>query len=115
MSRCAKVLVNLLAAPVFSRSLPALWRWPNPKLPVLALRVAADGSLHGLGEFENQIDIDEDRGGECPAGEGGTILIARLLGLFGGGNHIPNAAWASCEVSDTTGIECGRPTVLIVE
>lgn len=51
---------------------PSLW----------AVQIAADGSLHGLGEFESQIDIDKDLAGECPAGEGGTILIARLLGLL---------------------------------
>ena len=42
-----------------------------------AVQIAADGSLHGLGEFEPQIDIDKDL-----AGEGGTILIDRLLGLL---------------------------------
>ena len=47
-----------------------------------AVRVAADGSLHGLGEFEHQMDIDKDRAGESPAGDGGVILIARLLGLL---------------------------------
>ena len=46
---------------------PSLW----------AVQIAADGSLHGLGEFESQIDIDKDL-----AGEGGTILIDRLLGLL---------------------------------
>jgi hypothetical protein len=33
--------------------------------------------LQGLGEIETQIDMDKDR-----AGEGGIILIARLLGLL---------------------------------
>jgi len=42
-----------------------------------AARVTADGSLQGLGEIETQIDMDKDR-----AGEGGIILIARLLGLL---------------------------------
>jgi hypothetical protein len=51
---------------------PGLW----------AAQVAADGSLQGLGEFEPQVDIDKDMAGEFPAGEGGTILIARLLGLL---------------------------------
>ncbi len=46
---------------------PSLW----------AVQIAADGSLQGLGEFEPQIDIDKDL-----AGEGGTILIDRLLGLL---------------------------------
>jgi hypothetical protein len=40
-------------------------------------QVAADGSLQGLGEFELQLGIDKER-----AGEGGIILIARLLGLL---------------------------------
>ncbi len=47
-----------------------------------AARVAADGSLQGLGEFEPQFDIDKERAGESPAGEGGIILIARILGLL---------------------------------
>jgi len=51
---------------------PSLW----------AVQIAADGSLQGLGEFEPQIDIDKDLAGEHPAGEGGTILIDRLLGLL---------------------------------
>jgi hypothetical protein len=57
-----------------SRAL-ALARSEAPSLS--AARVSADGSLQGLGEFEPQIDIDKDR-----AGEGGIILIARLLGLL---------------------------------
>jgi hypothetical protein len=51
---------------------PSLW----------AVQVTEDGSLHGLGEFEPQIDIDKDLAGKFPAGEGGIILIARLLGLL---------------------------------
>ena len=51
-----------------------------------AARISADGALQGLGqgldEFERQIDNDKDRAAEHPAGEGGTILIARLLGLL---------------------------------
>jgi hypothetical protein len=46
---------------------PGLW----------ALQVAEDGSLKSLGEFESQIDIDKEL-----AGEGGIVLIARLLGLL---------------------------------
>jgi len=57
-----------------SRAL-ALAKTDAPSLS--AARVAADGSLQGLGEFEPQIDIDKDL-----AGEGGTILIDRLLGLL---------------------------------
>src|ERR1035438_7282505 len=50
----------------------------TPEAPSLReARVTADGSLQGLGEIETQIDIDKDR-----AGEGGIILIARLLGLL---------------------------------
>jgi len=47
-----------------------------------AARVTADGSLQGLGEFEPQFDIDKDQACEYPAGEGGIILIARLLELL---------------------------------
>jgi hypothetical protein len=46
---------------------PGLW----------AVQVAVDGSLRGLGEFEPQIDIDKN-----VAGEGGIVLIARLLSLL---------------------------------
>jgi len=50
----------------------------RPEVPsLIAVRVAADGSLRGLGEIENQFDIDKDQ-----AGEGGIVLIARLLGLL---------------------------------
>jgi hypothetical protein len=51
---------------------PSLWE----------VRVAEDGSLQGLGEFEPQMDIDKDLAGEFPVGQGGIILIARLLGLL---------------------------------
>jgi hypothetical protein len=51
---------------------PSLW----------AAQVAADGSLQGLGEFEPQIDIHRDLAGELQAGDGGVVLIARLLGLL---------------------------------
>jgi hypothetical protein len=61
-----------------SRAL-TLARPDDPSLSVV--RVSADGALQGLGqslgETEQQIDIDKDR-----AGEGGIILIARLLGLL---------------------------------
>lgn len=50
----------------------------SPEAPSLStVRVAADGSLQGLGEIETQIDMDKDR-----AADGGIILIARLLGLL---------------------------------
>ena len=53
------------------------------EVPILsAVRVSADGSLHGLGEIEHRLDIDKVRAGEFPAGEGGIILIASLLGLL---------------------------------
>ena len=47
-----------------------------------AVGVSADGSLRGLGGIELQFDIDKVQAGEFPAGEGGIILIARLLGLL---------------------------------
>jgi len=62
-----------------SRAL-ALAKTEDPSLS--AARVAADGSLQGLGEFEPQIDIDKKRATEYPAGDGEVILIARLLGLL---------------------------------
>ena len=46
------------------------------------VQVATDGSLQGLGEFESQIDMDKDLAGEFSAGDGGIILIDRLLGLL---------------------------------
>jgi hypothetical protein len=50
----------------------------RPDTPSLsAARITKDGSLRGQGEIENQFDIDDDG-----AGEGGIILIARLLGLL---------------------------------
>jgi len=50
----------------------------KPEAPSLnAARVSGDGALQGLGEIETQIDMDNDL-----AGEGGIILIARLLGLL---------------------------------
>ena len=48
----------------------------KPEAPSLnAARISGDGALQGLGEIETQIDMDM-------AGEGGIILIARLLGLL---------------------------------
>ena len=44
---------------------------------LLAVEVAADGSLKGLGESEPTVDIDNDS-----AGEGGVVLIGRLLELL---------------------------------
>ena len=50
----------------------------RPEAPGLsAVRVAADGSLQGLGGIETQFDLDSNQ-----AGDGGIILIARLLGLL---------------------------------
>ena len=50
----------------------------KPDAPSLsAVRVNEDGSLQGLVEIEAQSDITKDQ-----AGEGGLILIARLLGLL---------------------------------
>ncbi|MGD0736037.1 MAG: hypothetical protein ABR976_12865 [Terracidiphilus sp.] len=51
---------------------PSLW----------AVQLTEDGCLQGLGSIQTQIDIDKDRVGESQAGEGGAILIARLLGLL---------------------------------
>ena len=51
---------------------PSLW-------PV---QIATDGSLQGLGEFEPQIDMDKDLADKFPFGDGGIVLIARLLGLL---------------------------------
>jgi hypothetical protein len=62
-----------------SRAL-ALARTEAPSLN--AARVAADGSLQGLVEFEHQMDIDRDRADESATGEAGIILIARLIGLL---------------------------------
>jgi hypothetical protein len=62
-----------------SRAL-ALARLEAPSLG--AARVTADGSLQGLGAIEHPIDIDKDRAGAYRAGEGGMILITRLLGLL---------------------------------
>jgi hypothetical protein len=62
-----------------SRAL-ALARTEAPSLS--AVRVSEDGALHGLREIEHRLDIDKVRAGEFPAGEGGIILIARLLGLL---------------------------------
>jgi hypothetical protein len=47
-----------------------------------AVRVSPDGTLEGLDRIELEKDIDKVRAGEFPAGEGGIILIARLLGLL---------------------------------
>ena len=55
-----------------SRAL-ALAKSQSPRLS--AVRLTADGGLHGLGEVESQTDADAD-------GEAGIILIAQLLGLF---------------------------------
>ena len=57
-----------------SRAL-ALATRETPSLNVAQL--SGDGALQGLGEIETQIDMNKDR-----AGEGGIILIARLLGLL---------------------------------
>jgi hypothetical protein len=53
---------------------PGLW----------AVRVAPDGSLQGLGEFRAQPGEFEPQlgSGNDQAGEGGVVLIARLLGLL---------------------------------
>ena len=45
-------------------------------------QVTGDGYLLGLDEAEPHIDMDKDRAGEYPAGEGGVILTAHLLGML---------------------------------
>jgi hypothetical protein len=57
-----------------------LARTESPSLG--AVNVSADGALQGLSEIEHPLDSDKVRAGEFPAGEGGIILIARLLGLL---------------------------------
>jgi hypothetical protein len=47
-----------------------------------AVQLTQDGSLQGLRELEPHPNIDKDLAGKFPAGEGGIILIARLLGLL---------------------------------
>ena len=50
----------------------------KPEAPSLnTAQVSGDGALLGLIEIETQIDMNKD-----PAGEGGIILISRLLGLL---------------------------------
>jgi hypothetical protein len=50
----------------------------RPETPSLsAARIADDGSLQGLSEIEAQCDIHKNQ-----AGDGGLILVARLLGLL---------------------------------
>jgi hypothetical protein len=51
----------------------ALAKSESPQLS--AVRLTADGGLHGIGEVESQADWGQD-------GEFGIILIAQLLGLF---------------------------------
>jgi len=66
-----------------SRAL-ALARTEAPSLS--AARISADGALQGVGqrldEFECQVHNDKDRAAQSVAGEGGIILISRLLGLL---------------------------------
>lgn len=52
-----------------------LARTEAPELSTV--RVAPDGSIHGLSEIETQFEIDKDL-----AGKGGFILITCLLGLL---------------------------------
>jgi len=62
-----------------SRAL-ALARTEAPGLS--EMRISADGALQNLGEIEHRSDIEEVQDGEFPSGEGGIVLIARLLGLL---------------------------------
>jgi hypothetical protein len=50
---------------------PSLW----------AVQVTEGGSLQNLGDVEPQSDTDQGLAAKFPAGDGGIILIARLLGL----------------------------------
>jgi hypothetical protein len=51
---------------------------------IWAVRLAADGSLQGLGEFEPQAGEFEPQlgSGKDQTSEGGAVLISRLLGLL---------------------------------
>ena len=75
---------------------PSLW----------AAQVAGDGSLQGLGEIEPEAEMDKEQAGEYATGEGGIILITRLLGLlhiFLGGTLTLNLlrnAWPSANFDD---------------
>ena len=68
---------------IASRAL-ALAKTEAPSLN--AVRVSADGELHGLGqdldEMEHPVDMGRDRAGKSHADEGEIILIARILGLL---------------------------------
>ena len=68
---CAPVGVDGFQA-LASRAL-SLAKSQSPRLS--AVRVMANGGLHGLGEVEFQMETEEDA-------EVGIILIAELLGLF---------------------------------
>jgi|SRR5580658_10237033 hypothetical protein len=70
------------AAAFESLALRALTQAKSEAPGLWAVQVAENGSLQGLGEGEPQVDIDKDLAGESPAGEGGIILIARLLSLL---------------------------------
>jgi hypothetical protein len=63
----------------------------SSEIPSLqAAQVSADGALRGLGhglghgmsEFGPQIDLEEERANEQPAGDEGITVIARLLDLL---------------------------------
>jgi hypothetical protein len=50
----------------------------KPEAPCLnAAQISGDGALQGLSDIETQLGMNKG-----PAGEGGIILIARLLGLL---------------------------------
>jgi len=51
---------------------PSLW----------SARVTANGSLQGLSEVDSQQITDKDRAGKYSEGDGGIILLSRLLGLL---------------------------------
>jgi hypothetical protein len=76
---CAKLrqpLITLAGVAGFRSLLSRALTLARAEAPSLsAVQLAADGSLQGLDELEPQIDKDQTR-------EGGTILIAQLIGLL---------------------------------
>jgi hypothetical protein len=60
-----------------SLALRALTQAKSEAPDLWAVEVAADGSLQGLRESEPPLDMDNDS-----AGEGGVVLLTRLLGLL---------------------------------
>jgi hypothetical protein len=73
-----KSLVELVGLAGFHSLASRALTLARPEAPSLgAVRIGADGSLHGLGEIETQFDMDKS-----PAGGVGISLIVRLLELL---------------------------------